>query len=143
MGAHAHLLALVAAGDTIVQPYAPGVESGEVSLFFFGGELSHAVRKVPKPGDYRVQALHGGSEEVHEATEAELDVARLAMGLAPDTLVYARIDLIDVQGQPTLMELELVEPDLFLRMAPGAVVRFAVAAALEPSHRKDHGMITK
>ena len=129
-----HLLALVAAGDTIVQPYAAGVETGEVSLFFFGGELSHAVRKVPKPGDYRVQALHGGSEEVHEPTEAELDVARRAMDLAPDALVYARIDLIDVAGQPTLMELELIEPDLFLRMAPGSVARFAAAvtAELEP-----------
>ena len=62
--ASAHLVDLVAAADTIVQPYAAGVEAGEVSLFFFGGQLSHAVRKVPKPGDYRVQALHGGSEEV-------------------------------------------------------------------------------
>ena len=102
-------------------PTPPGVEAGEVSLFFFGGELSHAVRKVPKPGDYRVQALHGGSEEVHDATEAELEVAKRAMGLAPDALVYARVDLIDVDGQPTLMELELIEPDLFLRMAPGSV----------------------
>ncbi|WP_457252987.1 ATP-grasp domain-containing protein [Pedococcus sp. P5_B7] len=133
--AGAHLLALVAAGDTIVQPYAAGVEAGEVSLFFFGGELSHAVRKVPKPGDYRVQALHGGSEEVHTPTEAELDVAQRAMGHAPDALVYARVDLIDVDGQPTLMELELIEPDLFLRMAPGSVTRFAatVAAMSEPA----------
>ena len=130
-----HLRALVRTADTIVQPYAPSVEAGEVSLFFFGGELSHAVRKVPKPGDYRVQALHGGSEEVHVPTDAELDVATRAMGLAPDTLVYARVDLIDVDGQPTLMELELIEPDLFLRMAPGSGARFAAAvvAALDPA----------
>ena len=132
--AGAHLLVLVEAGDTIVQPYAAGVEAGEVSLFFFGGELSHAVRKVPKPGDYRVQALHGGSELAHTPTEAELDVARRAMAGAPDPLVYARVDLVDVDGQPTLMELELIEPDLFLRMSPGSVTRFAsaVAAVLEP-----------
>ncbi len=129
--AGAHLLALVAAGDTIVQPYAAGVEVGEVSLFFFGGELSHAVRKVPKPGDYRVQALHGGSEEVHVPTRAELAVAGEAMRLAPDALVYARVDLIDVDGRPTLMELELIEPDLFLRMAPGSVERFAAAVAAQ------------
>lgn len=127
--ASTHLTTLVGAADTIVQPYAAGVEAGEVSLFFFGGALSHAVRKVPKPGDYRVQALHGGSEEVHEATAAELDVAARAMELAPDCLVYARVDLIDVDGQPTLMELELIEPDLFLRMAPGSVERFAAAVA--------------
>ncbi|GAA2160948.1 hypothetical protein [Pedococcus bigeumensis] len=133
--AWAHLEALVAAGDVIVQPYAPGVEVGEVSLFFFGGELSHAVRKVPKPGDYRVQALHGGSEQVHQPTPAELDVAGRAMECAPDALVYARVDLIEVDGEPTLMELELIEPDLFLRMAPGSAARFAaaVAATLQPA----------
>jgi glutathione synthase/RimK-type ligase-like ATP-grasp enzyme len=126
-----HLSRLVEAGDTIVQPYAPSVELGETSLFFFGGAFSHAVRKVPKPGDYRVQALHGGSEEVHEPTPDELEVAARAMGLAPGELVYARVDLIDVAGQPTLMELELIEPDLFLRVAPGSVERFAAAVAAE------------
>lgn len=126
-----HLTRLVEAGDTIVQPFAPSVELGETSLFYFGGDFSHAVRKVPKAGDYRVQALHGGSEEVHEPTRAELDVAARAMALAPDELVYARVDLIDVEGQPTLMELELIEPDLFLRMAPGSVARFATAVAAQ------------
>ena len=126
-----HLLTLVEAGDTIVQPYAPSVELGENSLFFFGGAFSHAVRKVPKAGDYRVQAMHGGSEEVHEPTSAELDVAARAMAHAPDELVYARVDLIDVAGRPTLMELELIEPDLFLRMAPGSVERFAAAVAAQ------------
>jgi len=56
------------------------------------------------------------------------------MAGAPDALVYARVDLVDVDGQPALMELELIEPDLFLRMSPGSVTRFAsaVAAVLEP-----------
>jgi glutathione synthase/RimK-type ligase-like ATP-grasp enzyme len=128
-----HLGRLVESGDTIVQPYASGVEHGEVSMFFFGGELSHAVRKVPKAGDYRVQAMHGGVEEHHEPSEAEIDLARSAMALAPDRLVYARVDCIDVDGEPTLMELELVEPDLFLRMSPGSHERFvdAVLAAID------------
>jgi glutathione synthase/RimK-type ligase-like ATP-grasp enzyme len=126
-----HLSRLVEAGDTIVQPFAPSVELGETSLFFFGGAFSHAVRKVPKPGDYRVQALHGGSEEVHEPTPDELEVAARAMALSPDELVYARVDLIDVAGEPTLMELELIEPDLFLRVAPGSVERFAAAVAAQ------------
>lgn len=126
-----HLGRLVEAGDTIVQPYAASVESGEVSVFFFGGAFSHAVRKIPRAGDYRVQALHGGAEVVHKPTAAELDLAQRAMALAPDELVYARVDLIDVDGSPTLMELELIEPDLFLRMAPGAVDAFAVAVAAQ------------
>ena len=68
------------------------------------------------------------------------------MELAPDSLVYARVDLIDVDGRPTLMELELIEPDLFLRMAPGSVGRFAAAVAgvlATAREREDHGMITK
>ncbi|NNM45310.1 hypothetical protein [Knoellia koreensis] len=123
----AHVTDLVRRGDTIVQPYAASVELGETSLFFFGGELSHAVRKVPKPGDYRVQALHGGAELEHLPTSGEVEVARAAMALAPDELVYARADFIDVDGQPTLMELELIEPDLFLRMDEGALGRYADA----------------
>jgi glutathione synthase/RimK-type ligase-like ATP-grasp enzyme len=130
-GTAEHLGRLVEAGDTIVQPYAPSVELGETSLFFFGGAFSHAVRKVPQPGDYRVQAMHGGSEEDHEPTPEELEVATRAMALAPDELVYARVDLLEVAGLPTLMELELIEPDLFLRTAPGSVERFAAAVAAQ------------
>jgi glutathione synthase/RimK-type ligase-like ATP-grasp enzyme len=120
-----HLRALVAAGDVIVQPYVSSVEQGETSLFFFGGTYSHAVRKVPKPGDYRVQALHGGSEEVHEPSAAERELAVAAMAHAPGEVAYARADFVEVDGRPTLMELELIEPDLFLRMARGSVERFA------------------
>jgi len=120
-----HLRTLVAAGDTIVQPYLPSVERGETSMFFFSGAFSHAVRKVPKPGDYRVQALHGGSEESHEPTASERRVAHEALALVPGDVAYARVDFVEVDGEPTLMELELIEPDLFLRMAPGSVGRFA------------------
>lgn len=123
--ARAHLESLVAAGDVIVQPYAAGIEAGEVSLLYFGGEFSHAVRKVPAAGDYRVQFFHGGTEHPHQPSAAELDVAARALSLAPGELAYARVDLIDVDGQPTLMELELIEPDLFFRSDTGAQERFA------------------
>ena len=53
----------------------------------------------------------------------ELDVAAAAMALAPGELAYARVDFIEVQGQATLMELELIEPALFLRTSPGALDR--------------------
>jgi hypothetical protein len=89
------------------------------------------VRKVPAPGDYRVQAHHGGSEEPHRASADELEVAAAALALAPGPLTYARVDLIDVDGQPTLMELELIEPDLFFRADPAALGRFADALVAE------------
>jgi glutathione synthase/RimK-type ligase-like ATP-grasp enzyme len=129
--AAAHAERLAAAGDVVVQPYAPQVEAGETSLLFFGGELSHAVRKVPAAGDYRVQAHHGGTEHPHRATPAELETARRAMACAPGPLTYARVDLVDVDGVPTLMELEVIEPDLFLRLDDAALGRFTAVLLAE------------
>jgi glutathione synthase/RimK-type ligase-like ATP-grasp enzyme len=129
----AHALSLARTGDVIVQPYAVGIEAGEVSLCFFGGAYSHAVRKVPKPGEYRVQALHGGSEVPHVPTSTELEAAAAAMVQVPGRLTYARVDLLDHEGRPTLMELELIEPDLFLRVDGGALDRFCDAVEAELS----------
>ncbi len=120
----AHAQRLVALGDVVVQPYAAGIEQGEVSLVVFGGEVSHAVRKVPARGDYRVQAHHGGAELPHTVTDAELATARAALASAPDGVVYARVDLVEHEGVPTVMELELIEPDLFLRLDEHALGRF-------------------
>ena len=122
---HARRLAVL--GDVVVQPYAAGIEHGEVSLVVFGGEVSHAVRKVPAAGDYRVQAHHGGAELPHTVTDAELATARAALALAPVGVVYARVDLVEHEGVPTVMELELIEPDLFLRVDAHAVERFVDA----------------
>ena len=69
--AREHLAGLVREGDALVQPHGPKVESGEVSLMYFGGVLSHAVRKLPAGGDFRVRAEHGGTLEPHRATYAE------------------------------------------------------------------------
>ena len=130
-----HAQRIAALGDVVVQPYAPGIEDGEVSLVLFDGEVSHAVRKVPAAGDYRVQAHHGGTELPHAVTEAELATARSALAMAPDGVVYARIDLVEHEGVPTVMELELIEPDLFLRVDEGALERFVdcIEAQLPPA----------
>jgi glutathione synthase/RimK-type ligase-like ATP-grasp enzyme len=112
-------------GDIVVQPFVPAIVDGERSLVFLGGRLSHAVRKVPKAGDYRSQRHLGGSEVDHEADSAELQVALAAMAAAPGRLTYARVDLVDWEGAPVLIELEVIEPDLFLRDVPERVERFA------------------
>jgi glutathione synthase/RimK-type ligase-like ATP-grasp enzyme len=109
-----HLRGLVEAGDALIQPYEPGVVDGEVSLIYFGGEYSHAVRKVPADGDYRVQVFYGGLVEPHVAIEAERQVAEAALAAVPAELAYARVDLVPTSRGPVLMELELIEPQLFL-----------------------------
>ena len=102
-----------------------------------GGEYSHAVRKVPASGDFRVQDHHGGTVVDHEPTSAELAVARDALMVATNETgllpLYARVDLVDLAG-PVVMELELVEPELFLRRAPGSADRFAAAIAAAIPH---------
>jgi glutathione synthase/RimK-type ligase-like ATP-grasp enzyme len=123
--AREHLAALLRAGDALVQPYLPQVEDGEVSLVLFAGELSHAVRKTPAPGDFRVQEEHGGSVAVHEPTDAERAVARGVLDALPWPTTYARIDLVTADDGPLLMEAELIEPELFLRAVPAAAGRLA------------------
>jgi len=121
-----HLRQLVSAGDALVQPVIPSVlTDGEVSVVHLGGELSHAVRKVAKPGDYRVQFEYGGTAHPHTPTADEIALADAAMAAVAGRCAYARIDMVAGPDGPLLMELELIEPVLFLEYAPGAVHRFA------------------
>lgn len=129
--ARLHAEALSAKGDVIVQPFVPGIVDGERSLVFLGGAFSHAVRKVPAEGDYRVQYFYGGTELEHAPDTAELRVALWAIDSAPGRLTYARVDLVDWEGAPTLMELEAIEPDLYLRDTPDRLARFAAAIQAE------------
>ena len=116
-------VALAEHGDVVVQAFAPQVSEGERSLVFFDGVYSHAVLKVPAPGGYLCHEHHGGSAHAHDADSAELRVALAALACAPTESAYARVDLIDWQGAPVIIELELIEPDLFLRGQPDRIDR--------------------
>jgi glutathione synthase/RimK-type ligase-like ATP-grasp enzyme len=113
----------------LVQPWLPAVtEEGEYSLIFFAGRFSHSVVKRPKRGDYRVQPEHGGSTEAVAAPEGALAIAEAALLAGPAATTYARVDLIrGLQGTLQVMELELIEPALFLHCEPEAEARFASA----------------
>ncbi|MBL8958171.1 MAG: hypothetical protein JNK82_45785 [Myxococcaceae bacterium] len=106
----------------MLQPYLASVEtSGERSLVFFGGELSHAVKRHPP----LQTGLHGGTPV--SAASDELEVARAALATQPE-LLYARVDVArDAGGGVRLMELELIEPSLFLETAAGSADRFVEA----------------
>lgn len=119
---------LVTHGDVLVQPAVEsiGVE-GEVSLVRIGDRWSHAVRKLPPAGGFLVQERHGGRLEDHEPTRRELKVAEAALGCSPAPVHAARVDLVRIDGEPVVMELELVEPELFLRRAPHAAQLLADA----------------
>lgn len=113
----------------LVQPFLETVVSeGEYSLFYFNGEFSHAILKSPKPQDFRVQEEHGGIITAIEATDEMRAAASNALSVVSEPLLYARVDLVrDALGGFYLMELELIEPALYLRMDAEAPRRFAKA----------------
>ena len=131
--AQAQLDEQLRAGDVLVQPFLPSIETeGELSLFFAAGELTHTVRKRPKQGDIRVQPEWGGTPDVVEAPPEAVKVASLATQHAPGELLYARADLVRASdGSLRLIELEVIEPRLFLRMVPHATARYADAIAAQ------------
>ena len=113
----------------LVQPFMPSIaQSGEYSLMLFGGVFSHAIVKRPKPGDFRVQPHLGGSEMPCAPPEGAIALARAALEAAPAPATYARVDMIeDANGALQIMELELIEPALWLQHAPDKGVGFAAA----------------
>jgi glutathione synthase/RimK-type ligase-like ATP-grasp enzyme len=116
-------------GKAMIQPYLASIESsGEVSLLFFGGAYSHAVRKVPQPGDFRVQPEYDGVITRHDPSEAEMAAARAILAAVGEPLLYVRIDLVVGRNRtPELIELEAIEPDLYLGYDPAEGARFADA----------------
>jgi glutathione synthase/RimK-type ligase-like ATP-grasp enzyme len=101
----------------LVQPFLTSVTwQGEMSLLYFGGVLSHSLMKQPKAGDYRTQGQFGAVESAITAPADAIAAASRVLALAtPTPLLYARVDLVQGQdGQWLLMELELIEPWLYL-----------------------------
>lgn len=135
--AAAHLAAILASGRTaIVQPYFDAVDdAGETAVIFLGGRLSHAARKAAllQMGESQVNAGLFATETMatRQASAEEVAVATAALTAVPGgpgRLLYARVDLIpDADGRPTVIEVEVTEPSLFLDLGDGAVDRFAAA----------------
>ncbi|MEA3538874.1 MAG: hypothetical protein U9R73_07060 [Pseudomonadota bacterium] len=113
----------------LIQPMMAAIATeGEYSLFYFGGAFSHAILKVPSAGDFRVQEQFGGREITVEAPTEARAVAQQALRAAPGEALYARIDMVrGADGGLRLMELELIEPALFLSHAPDGGKLFADA----------------
>jgi len=109
----------------MLQKFMDGVVTeGEWSLIFFGGQYSHAVLKTAKSGDFRVQSDFGGTDQAADPTAQVLQAATRIVQTVEATL-YARVDGVVYDGQFRLMELELIEPALFLSSHPKAPARFA------------------
>ncbi|RLS59285.1 MAG: hypothetical protein DWH91_00465 [Planctomycetota bacterium] len=114
--------------EYLAQPFLTSIiEEGEFSLIYFQGCLSHAILKTPRAGDFRSQEEFGSRlQEVTPDNELREHGDRVLAAL-PDRPLYARVDLIRHAGGFSLMEVELIEPALYLSKSQGAADRFAEA----------------
>ncbi len=115
----------------LLQPLQRSVlDRGEVTVVVIDGQATHALCKRAKPGDFRVQDDHGGTLHDHVPTADELDLAERAMAACDPAPIYGRVDMVrGDDGRPAVMELEVVEPELWLRREPAAAERLAAAIA--------------
>jgi len=114
----------------MMQPFERGiVEEGEFSMVYLNGAYSHSILKTPKRGDFRVQEEHGSEIRLVTPDPVLLAAGDAAIAAVGQKLLYARADLVRCDDTFRVMELELVEPSLYLRIDPGAPERFADAIA--------------
>ena len=119
-------LAPARSSGALLQEFIPEVvDRGEVSLVYFGGSFSHAVVKRARNGEYRVQKDFGGRVEPMAPSTAALEFADRVMTLAGADTLYARVDMVEANRGPLLMELELIEPELYFLFVPEAANRLA------------------
>ena len=112
----------------LIQPFLPTIAEGEYSLILFDGVLSHTLVKRPKAGDFRVQPHLGGTTEACETPAGAEELARAALAAAPSHATYARVDMIrDGSGALAIIELELIEPSLWLQHSPDRGASFVAA----------------
>ena len=120
---------LVKKQNMIVQEFQENIiKTGEVSVIMLDGECSHAVIKFAKDGDFRVQDDYGGTYKKHFLSRDEISFCNRVMLAYPFSPVYARIDLIlDNKNTLALSEIEVIEPELWLRMEVGSADKLALA----------------
>ncbi|WP_075341244.1 ATP-grasp domain-containing protein [Tenacibaculum agarivorans] len=101
----------------IIQPFQHNiVEQGEISLIIINGKYTHAVLKIAKPGDFRVQDDFGGSVYNYSPTKQEIEFAETAVKACKELPMYARVDIFtDNNDKLAIAELELIEPELWFR----------------------------
>jgi glutathione synthase/RimK-type ligase-like ATP-grasp enzyme len=121
-------LAPTRASGALLQEFLPEIlDRGEVSLMYCEHTFTHAVAKRAAEGDYRVQSDFGGSRTEFTPSAALLAFADRVLATLPEPYLYARVDLVETSRGPLLMELELIEPELFFLIVPAAADRFADA----------------
>ncbi|KAA3625717.1 MAG: hypothetical protein DWP94_00275 [Flavobacterium sp.] len=118
---------LVGERDMLVQEYLPTITSrGEASLMVFNGKFTHAILKKAKRGDFRVQDDFGGTVHPYEPSSGEIEFAEAVFAACDILPAYGRADIVwDEDGNHLLSELEIIEPELWVRNHPPSARYFA------------------
>jgi len=139
ISAGSHLTRRVRRGDpvtpmaaAIIQPFIDTVrDAGELSLFYIGGAPTHTARKVARGDDFRIQPQFGGIASPAVPPPQAIAIAERAIAAMPAAPLYARIDLLTLaDGSLALIELEAIEPDLYVDCGADVREHFAAAVAL-------------
>ncbi len=120
---------LIAEEAMLIQPFINSImDKGEVSFMVFGGKYSHAVLKKAKAGDFRVQDDHGGTVHDYEASAQEIEFVQHVVSKCKIVPIYGRVDVAwDNEGNLALVELEIIEPELWFRKSEESPKMFAEA----------------
>jgi glutathione synthase/RimK-type ligase-like ATP-grasp enzyme len=118
---------LIAEEDLMLQPFLSNITTkGEIALMLIGGEVTHAVLKTAKKGDFRVQDDFGGTVATYTPSTEAIELAQRVVKACPSLPLYARVDLVwDNDNQLAVSELEIFEPEMWFRFYPTAAKRLA------------------
>ncbi|MCT4643057.1 MAG: hypothetical protein N4A33_12270 [Bacteriovoracaceae bacterium] len=118
-------LSSLISADVIIQPFMSSIQKlGEYSFIFFDGRFSHAVLKKAKEGEFRVQDDHGGTVKEYIPTQWQLEEVKRMLEKVQRKFLYARVDVVLEGSTFYLMELEVIEPELFFRFNKKSVKNF-------------------
>jgi glutathione synthase/RimK-type ligase-like ATP-grasp enzyme len=117
----------LAAGDVLVQEFLPEIGDGELSMVYFDGVFSHAIRKRPPEGEFRSNSRYGPTRDAETPPVEVAEQGAAALGVLPEMPLYARVDGVVRDGALIVIEVEVLEPSLFMEFDPPSAERFAEA----------------
>jgi len=114
--------------EYLIQPFIENIiTEGEWSFIYFNQQLSHVLLKRPAPNDYRVQGIYGGTIQSAKPQSHDLLQATSVLDRLPSDILYARLDFVRVNGQLSVMEVELIEPIFSFNLVPESIMRLVNA----------------
>ncbi|MDP2333591.1 MAG: hypothetical protein Q8M19_23195 [Reyranella sp.] len=115
------------AAGVVVQEFLPEIAEGELSMVYFDGAFSHAIRKRPPPGEFRSNSRYGPTRNAEKPPSEVTEQGAACLRALPERPLYARVDGVVRDGQLIVIEVEVLEPALFMEFDPPSAERFAEA----------------